>query len=541
MDIRLPSGLLVQGIPDGTPKDEIRRKLIQSGRATYADFNTSQPEQYDVTQDMSGWQKFVAGYGKSAVDLGRGVEQAARSLVPGVSGREKELQTEIDNSRELDANLMTGAGLAGNVIGGLANLAPAALVPGANTYAGAAALGALTGALNPVATGDSRLTNAGIGATGGLVGRAVGGALSRGLAPQTDDAARLLMQEGVTPTPGQIAGGIAKRVEDSATSIPGVGDLVRVGQRRAVEDFNKAALNRALKPIGKSFDDLGVKSVGREAIGAADDAVSNAYKDLLPKLKVVADDNFIDDLISLDDLAQSLPDARYAQFQKIMDREVLGKFTNYGRMSGESMKEVDSKIGGLARDYMRSQDPEQRALGSALKEMQETIRDLVYRVNPEHKTALKAVNTAYANLKRVDSAAATLGAKEGVFSPAQLKAATRRLDPRMAKRGFGRGDALMQDLAEAGEKILGPTVPDSGTAGRLASMGLLGGGATLLNPTAGAGLLAAGSIYGTNAGQKLMAGLLARRPDLIRALGAGVGTAQPYTGLLGTQLALANQ
>lgn len=38
MDVRLPSGVLLKGIPDGTSKDEIKAKAIKAGLATEADF-----------------------------------------------------------------------------------------------------------------------------------------------------------------------------------------------------------------------------------------------------------------------------------------------------------------------------------------------------------------------------------------------------------------------------------------------------------------------------------------------------------------------
>ena len=48
MDIELPNGVVIQGIPDGTSKDEIMRKAIAKGLATEADFAPPvQPQQLD--------------------------------------------------------------------------------------------------------------------------------------------------------------------------------------------------------------------------------------------------------------------------------------------------------------------------------------------------------------------------------------------------------------------------------------------------------------------------------------------------------------
>ncbi|MCR4302313.1 MAG: hypothetical protein NUV51_11935, partial [Sulfuricaulis sp.] len=112
------------------------------------------------TSDMTGLDKFAAGMGKAFVDVGRGAGQLFGMVD----------KADIDEARRLDAPLMdTGAGMAGNIAGNVAAYAPLALVPGANTIAGGTALGALTGAAQPVGEGDSRLANAAIGGMAGAV------------------------------------------------------------------------------------------------------------------------------------------------------------------------------------------------------------------------------------------------------------------------------------------------------------------------------------------------------------------------------------
>lgn len=68
--------------------------------------------------------------------------------------------------------MATTAGKVGNVIGTAALLAPIALIPGANTYTGAAAIGAGTGAA--LSEKGDRTTGAAIGAAGGVAGKYVG-------------------------------------------------------------------------------------------------------------------------------------------------------------------------------------------------------------------------------------------------------------------------------------------------------------------------------------------------------------------------------
>lgn len=119
----------------------------------------------DPTEGMSGFDKFRAGFGKAFVDIGRGVGQ----LVGAVS------QEDIDEAKRLDAPLMrTGAGTAGNVAGNVAAAIPTVAIPGAATLRGAAALGAGMGALQPVASGESRTENTLIGGAAGPAGVLLG-------------------------------------------------------------------------------------------------------------------------------------------------------------------------------------------------------------------------------------------------------------------------------------------------------------------------------------------------------------------------------
>jgi hypothetical protein len=73
----------------------------------------------------------------------------------------------------------TGAGMAGNISGNIAMLAPLAVIPGGATVGGAAALGATAGGLQPSTSAGERLTNMGVG--GALSGgtQALAGPIAR--------------------------------------------------------------------------------------------------------------------------------------------------------------------------------------------------------------------------------------------------------------------------------------------------------------------------------------------------------------------------
>lgn len=419
----------------------------------------------------------------------------------------------------------------------LAGQLPAALATGVLT--GGASLGlrglataATEGAAYGFGSGENtfsdRAQKAGVGALGGALGFGLGRGISKTLSPTVDKGARQLIDEGIPLTPGQIMGGVGKTVEDKLTSIPFVGDAIQASRGRGIEAFNKAAVNRSLKPLGKKLPE-NIKA-GYEAIEYAQNALSKAYNDLLPDLKVKVDGKFLKEFDNLKTLASEMPKERVGQFNKIVERQILSRLSKNGSMTGEAMKEAESELGRLVRNYSKSMNGDERLLGDALRETQSQLRDLVARSNPSKALELKSINKGFATLLRPESAASK--AKSGIFTPAQLQTATRILDSSGRKKVSARGGALMQDLAETARDILPSSIPDSGTAGRL----LLTGGSAYASTsdnntlqTLGAlGLLGSGAY--TKTGQKAIQKILTDRPDLISKMGAYVPQQLGLTG-----------
>lgn len=479
----------------------------------YATTSTPQPE-IDPTADMSTGEKLLAGIGKGFVDVGRGVGQ----LVGAVS------QEDIDKAKALDAPLMaTGAGATGNVIGNIAATLPAMAIPGVGTVRGAALLGAGLGGVQPVATGDSRLGNVALGAAGGAIGGAIPKVAARIVNP---NAVQRVAEATGDLTPGQALGGVFKTAEEKATSLPFAGSSIQSAQQKSVESFNKGVLNKVLEPIGETTD-----KIGHEGIQDVGDLISASYNKLLPTLKVQADDTFMSQINGVKELAQALPEEKAAQLSKIIDAKILGKFTDSGLMSGETMKQVDSELGRLIRGYKSSGNFDERQLGDALRETQSALREMVERGNPEKAGQLAAINDAFSKFIRVERAASGVGTKEGVFTPAQLLSASKATDTSLRKGAFAKGNALFQDIAEQAKATIGDKYPDSGTAGRLSQLGAMG--AYVYNPllAAGEGTLAA--LYGTQTGRNALMTLIAKRPDIAPQIANQLRLSAPVTGRLG--------
>lgn len=421
----------------------------------------------------------------------------------------------------------------GNFVSGFA--VPTA---GATTALGRVAAGAVNGAvgggLAPVASGDFWAQKggqvAGGAAFGGAIPGVVGG-VSRVISPKasTNPAVAKLRSEGITPTAGQILGGAAARTEEKLSSLPLVGDAIAGAKLRSVDQLNRAVANRALSPVGAKLPE-GV--AGRDAVEFVGDTLGKKYDELLPNLTVRADQQFATDIGGLSKMVrEGSIDPKYANaFDRFMRDNVLSKFKGRGALTGQTVKDIESDLGQKAARLAQSQDPDARLMADALKEVQSNLRGLVERSNPAASKNLKAINTGYANFKRMERAAAGVGAEDGVFSAAQLQSAVKALDRSKDKRAFSRGSALLQDLSDPAKAVLGSKVPNSGTADR-SFMAL----ATLLDPKAAAMALTAPVLY-SQTGQRALAGLLASRPQGAQTVADSLRQASPRLGLLGGQV-----
>ena len=463
---------------------------------------------YDVTQDMSGGDLFLAGIGKGMTDVARGAGQLL-----GVVD-----EKDIIESRARDKNLVdTGAGATGNVVGSIAATLPAALIPGANTMLGAGAIGAGLGALQPVVGEESRGQNALIGGSVGAAAIPLLGAASSVLAPQVNKAANLLNLEGVKTTIGQTLGGSAKVLEDKATSIPFIGRKIMERREEGYKQFNEAAVKRALNPVGEELP-KGLDS--QQALAHTRKTLGDKYDTLLEKMKGSVDPEFQGDMDNLFSMMETLPPEKQRYFSKIIDREINGRMTDAGLMSGQSLKDIEAALGDEIKKFKNSSGFD-ATVGDALKEAQKSFRGMIARQNPEYAKSLQNINKGYANFKIAQNAAGKIGADQGLFTPAQLHNAVRMKDITKDKRAFSEGDALMQDLSGAGKSVLPSTVPDSGTAGRLSVTNPL---AAL--PATAAGFLAR-PLY-SDAGMAFSSGMMGYRPASLRAAGGLLEKAKPY-------------
>lgn len=435
----------------------------------------------------------------------------------GVDQQVRESEAQYQQRRQAGGESgIDGWRLTGNVANPI-NLAAASRIPAAATLAGKAATGAIGGwlsaLLQPVTQGDDyALEKAKQVATGAAFGGAVpvaaagvGRAISP-LASRADDL-RKLASEGVRTTVGQTLGGAFNKAEQRAMSLPLIGDSIAAARRRSMEDLNTAVANRALQPIGAKLPD---GLTGREAVEFTQKALSDKYEQLLPQMTTQADKQFVQQLQDLGKMvATGSIDPRAANsFKKILQNDVLSKFKGQNAITGQTLKEIEGDLGAQASRFSQSTDADQRLLADALREAQSSLRELAARSNPKLANELGAVNAGWANFKRLERAASSVAAEDGMFSPAQLQSAVKALDRSKDKAKFARGEALMQDLSDVAKSRLGANVPDSGTAGRMLWPAAAVAG--LADPKLAVGLAGGGLLYSSPA-QALMRGLLTNR------------------------------
>lgn len=408
--------------------------------------------------------------------------------------------------------LAAGAGLAGRV--GLG-----------------AAQGAVQGALTPSTSKDDywsdKAQQVGLGAGLGAAIPAALGAAARVVSPNASKNASvaLLRREGVTPTIGQTLGGSAARTEEKLMSVPIVGDSIRAARGRANTQFQTAAFNRALAPVG---EELPAGLSGREAVDYTEGLLRQRYDDVLTNIGAIpADQQFGSSLSSLGSMVNRdfLSPAAKAKFGDILSG-VQSMFGQGGALTSEGFKRIESQLGSDYRALTSSRDVYDGRLAPAVKQLQQELRDLLQRQAGQNADELQAVNAGWANFKRAQGAAGRVGAEAGDFTPAQFQSAVRGLDKSKDKGAFARGSALGQDLGDAGKSVLTGKVPDSGTPGRaFLGLGALGS-SYLVDPALAAGVLGGAAAY-LPLSQRLLVAAAASRPAAAQPAANALRKASP--------------
>lgn len=313
-------------------------------------------QQYDPTEGMSEAQKFLAGAGKSFYDIGRGAGQAL-----GLVSR-----ADVEEARRLDAPLMrTGAGVAGDVTGSIATALPSFAIPGANTLRGAAAIGALQGALQPSISNDENIRNIGVGVGAGAGGVAIGRMLAGGWqganalaepfsqAGQERIAGRVISRFAVDPAKVASAQG-GKSVTGAVPTIAEeTGDFGMARLQDAVNALDPQIAYRINARLTENnaariaaLDSMAGDESARKAADAARRAVSEPYYQKATSAMVEVTPE-LEALLSRPSVKQAI--ARAANIAAEEGRPFIGG--QGGKISGQSLQDLKMGMDALLKDH----------------------------------------------------------------------------------------------------------------------------------------------------------------------------------------------
>lgn len=551
MDIELPNGTIIQGIPEGTSKSIVMEKAIKAGLAKPEDFGVQPKQQTNAPSSgfLMGIKEPISG---AAQMLPKGLEflTSAGGLAPNpVSqyfGSEAE-RVRAMNAAEEQAYQQQRAsqGETGFDIGRFAGniVSPANIVAGARAAQGARALGAgigtqaaaagaIQGAMQPVnepnAFAEEKAIQIGTGALAGKVGEAVASATGKVLNPLTSKAEQTMRDLGITPTPGQTLGGVYKKAEDFAQNLPLIGGQIRNAREKVLFDFNKGVINKALDKVG---DKLPENVIGRDAVAYASEQVSNKYDEVLAKMNFDLDFKTTSGILNALNKANLPSSAQREEAVNVVNNIALDKFSGK-TLTGQEYKQIESDLAKEVIKYKNSASASDRNIGDALEGVLNTFKSELYQQNQRYTPQLRRIDSAYTDLKIMQKAAANTGAENGVFTPKQYSLAVKQSDITRQKSAFAKGTARGQELSEAALKTIGQDA-NSTLEGRLA-IGSLGGIAALSKPVVSIPAIAGTTALYSPMGIRAADIALRQRPQAVRQFGQ---TISDYSGLLGGTLA----
>lgn len=431
--------------------------------------------------------------------LGRGPGYSAGDAYKATVAEEQQRLDAYKAAHPTESGAYSFAGAAGNplnVVGGewINGATGAAKVARAALAGGAAGTGFGAADAKP----GQRVQGA---VTGGLTGAGAGGVLEvggQGLAVAAKAAAakaaanpsaqQILAKAGVLLTPGQAMGGIPKRVEDLATSLPIAGASINAARTRGIQSLNTAVANRVLEPLGVSVP-KGV-APGQDAVSFAKTAIGNAYNDAARAAPLVnIDPTFMGEMGVIKGNAGLMSTPDQQQFNAIVSNIVTPRLS--GPVDGVTIRQIQRELGALNAKL----PPAQNLLKDNISDLNSALMSQLGRASPEAADLVGKANASYARFVTLRGAAAK-DVADGVATPGQFGAAMKANDRSAGKGSTATGNAQMQDLISAAMKVLPSKIPDSGTAGRLMAGGGLYGGGGAMFPHLTAPVLATDAVIG---------------------------------------------
>jgi hypothetical protein len=330
----------------------------------------------------------------------------------------------------------------------------------------------------------------------------IAGNILRGADPER---AALAQNYGIELTPGQLTG--REATEETLGGLPFVGPSVTARRNDTLTQFNQAAFDEALAPLGMRVD-----SIGQRGIADAQNAVETAYMQALGGVTLQLDPDFMR-------VVRGKP---YAELQNMKGElgpkaaneidHILNTINNNGLVSGEAWQRARRELVDLQNSQELKNDITGNTVRGNLNDIIDGFDDLIQRQVPDAFETYASANASYRNLKILERAVDY--APEGdIFGPNNLRAATRSGTQKFGgKSASARGDRPFNDLVQASLGVVPKKADQTSLAGRIVS------------PVAGstaAGTAAATNMFANpNADEEQDKGYL---PPWLLAMGAGAG------------------
>ena len=476
-----------------------------------------------------GMDRFLSGAGKAVSDMGNGVRQIGAMVGIGDSAK---VQADIDETKKLDKPLMdTGSGMAGNIAGNVAAavLPAGALARGAQgvgalrtanaarafvnptTYMGAAGAGASLGALQPVASDESRAVNAGLGAVGGTLGQGVVNGLGRiaqpvqnALDPIRQKAIDTLRSAGVPLDLAQMTGSptwgrIRSALGDNLFTMSG--QAKKDAQQK--DAFTAAALS-TIGATGRATSDV---------MGDADKRIGDVFKDVLGRNEVDASPAW---MTPLADAQAKAIEGGHSNVSGAITRVFDGIDPETGKITGQAAYNIKKDLDRYASSADTNQNYVARLARSALMD------GVNSSLSGADQQAFSQARGQFANMKKLEGAIATDGS--GDISAAKMANILGQKSNRSASL-YGNGPQELVNLAQSGKMVLGDKTGNSGTAARVAAA-LLPGMATAAGAQLATGDPMEAAKYGLGVmGLPKAAQFMLNNPRMVGLLSDGVSSA----------------
>lgn len=284
-DVRLPSGKIIKGVPEGTPKEEVMRKAIAAGLATESDFQGAQnASERGLVDSSSGVAdsvpkqqeqpgalyeagnlglEFASAFNRGATKLADFLTTDQINAVSQILGSEFRVPSITNMLSPATQGGFAQEGLARDVVRGAGEVIPAAVGAGATLARAGSQLPAFTAATEGVLPGVLRQAGStsiaaegALGAASGagsVLGGEAGGAIGEAVGGEQGRA--------IGETVGSVAGGIVAPVGAavSAERLKTAAKNLQVDSELAKSLPSIEQLKTASRQIFKEIDDSGAK------------------------------------------------------------------------------------------------------------------------------------------------------------------------------------------------------------------------------------------------------------------------------------------